>query len=60
MGWLIYSEFCYFQDSLPLPVVAALDRLKTAFTYKSGDAIAKEIQLFYLHHDDVLTFLAQQ
>lgn len=41
-------------------MVAGLERCKTAFTYKSAAAIGRELELFFLHHDDVLTFLARQ
>ncbi|KAG0625061.1 hypothetical protein M758_2G024800 [Ceratodon purpureus] len=47
-------------DSLPLPVVAAIDRCKNAFAYRDKGAITREIHLFYLHHDDVLAFLDRQ
>ncbi|KAG0569467.1 hypothetical protein KC19_6G092600 [Ceratodon purpureus] len=47
-------------DSLPLPVVAAIDRCKNAFAYKEAGAITREIHLFYLHHDDVLLYQSRQ
>ena len=48
------------QDSFPLAVIKSLDRCKAAFTRKSSAAIEREIEDFYLYHDEVLIFQGQQ
>ena len=47
------------QDSLPIQCLKLLDRCKEAFSSKCEAKIEKEIQDFYLHHDDVLSYGAR-
>ena len=48
------------QDTLPKSVVDGVDKCRAAFVRKSAEDIEKEIQAFYLHHDDVLTYSVAQ
>ena len=48
------------QDTLPKSVVDGVDKCRTAFVKKSTEDIEKEIQAFYLHHDDVLSYSIAQ
>lgn len=48
------------QESIPKHVMDAVERCREVFVRRSAAGIEKEIQSFYLHHDDHLTWLAKK
>ena len=53
---LVVISWLGLQEKLPRATIKAVNKCKAVFMKKSAVDIDKEIEAFYLHHDNVLTW----